>query len=193
MQLSSSEKLILVMLSEIYEHLGVKGEIDPKFVKGALYDDYTWALTWKHPGLFSGGAETPLLVKHVMDILEMWSWLKRGYKKLSDEEKELVKEKAAPFGDKVRFPGFDGNNEAEYITTAQVLTKHFDRFTELKGRIPSSYGMTLEIYDRMLSPFRKIRESQQDSLTAAQIIEILKEQTYPDKRHQTDDDLEEDD
>jgi uncharacterized protein len=37
MQLSNGEKLILFMLTEIYQQLGVRGEVDPKFVKQAIF------------------------------------------------------------------------------------------------------------------------------------------------------------
>lgn len=51
MQLSSGEKLILVMLSEVYEELSVKGEIDSTFIKAAILDNQIWGLDWKYSGL----------------------------------------------------------------------------------------------------------------------------------------------
>ena len=47
MKLTNPEKLILVMLSEIYEKLGIQGETDTKFLLNAIYEGHTWALSWK--------------------------------------------------------------------------------------------------------------------------------------------------
>ncbi len=44
MQLSDSEKLILIMLSEIHKHLGIKNGIEPEFVESAIYNEQTWGL-----------------------------------------------------------------------------------------------------------------------------------------------------
>jgi len=45
MKLTDGEKLILYMLSEIYEHLGIEGKtkIDSQFVKSAIHDGHAWA------------------------------------------------------------------------------------------------------------------------------------------------------
>jgi hypothetical protein len=42
MKLTDSEKLTLIMLCEIYEKLGIKGELDSKFVKEAIFSGNTW-------------------------------------------------------------------------------------------------------------------------------------------------------
>lgn len=44
MKLSNSERLILVMLSDLYKKLGVKGAVDPDFVQSAIYSGNPWGL-----------------------------------------------------------------------------------------------------------------------------------------------------
>jgi hypothetical protein len=46
MKLSDGEKLILIMLSDVYEKLEIEGEINPKFVKSAIGSGHPWGLKW---------------------------------------------------------------------------------------------------------------------------------------------------
>jgi hypothetical protein len=48
MKLSDGEKLILLMLSEVFEKLKVEGSIDPALVKNAIFHDHPWALKWEY-------------------------------------------------------------------------------------------------------------------------------------------------
>ena len=48
MKLTNPEKLILIMLSEIYKKLDIQDGIDPKFVESAIYSDNTWGFEWKY-------------------------------------------------------------------------------------------------------------------------------------------------
>ena len=52
MQLSNAEKLMLVMLSEIHEKLGIEEGVDSHFVKEAIYTDNTWHYHGKCKVLF---------------------------------------------------------------------------------------------------------------------------------------------
>jgi len=73
MKLSDGEKLILFMLSELYEKLGIEGEMDPKFIKSAICSGNTWGLKWQYTGIFDSGETKPELVTEVANILDMWS------------------------------------------------------------------------------------------------------------------------
>lgn len=175
MELSEGEKLILIMLSEIHEKLKIDDGIDPKLVRDAIYGEYTWALAWQYPGLVGGGEnKTPPVVSKVLDILEMWELLEHSYNQLQSADKAKVKADTTPSGYDVRFRGFDGNNETEYMATAGVLINHLDRFSIFKGRDLNSHMPSLETYGRMLEVFLPIRRSHSlGMLNAEQIIEIL--------------------
>lgn len=175
MELSEGEKLILIMLSEIYDNLKIKGEIDPKFVREAIYDESTWALAWKYPGIVgSVGESTPPVVKDVLDVLEMWELLEHSYNQLQAADKERVKTEAKPSGYDVRFRGFDGNHETEYMAAARVLIDDLDRFSLFKGRDLNSHMPSIENYRRMLAVYRLLRHTHDfDVLNAEHIIAVL--------------------
>jgi uncharacterized protein len=61
--LSDGEKLTLLMLCDLCENGNVKGEIDPEFVRSAIYSDYAWALHWKYPFIPFVSKETPVIVR----------------------------------------------------------------------------------------------------------------------------------
>ena len=111
MNLTNSEKLILIMLSDIYEKLGIDSSsgIDPKFVKSAIFSDNTWGLEWEYTGIFSDKNEpTPPEVTEVVNFLDMWDFIERAYEKLDDAGKKELEDKVdSPFGKHVKFRGFD--------------------------------------------------------------------------------------
>src|SRR5262249_42597118 len=134
MTLSDGEKLILVMLCDLYKHLKVKSDIDPDFVLAAIHNNHPWGLRWTYPGIYSG-EEPPSreLVLETADIMQMWSTLERSYAQLSQPEKQQIERDAEPFGRDVRFEGFDANHEPQH-SVAQFLVDELNRFEEFKGR-----------------------------------------------------------
>lgn len=184
MELSSGEKLILIMLSEIYEHLEIDGDIDPQLVKNAIFGEQTWGLAWAYPGIVgSSETKTPAVVKEVLDILEMWEQLEYSYNQLQPADKVRIEKEAEPFGSHVQFRGFDGNHETEYMAAAGFLVNDLERFSIFKGRDLNSHMPSLDTYGRMLAVYKSIRNSHEfGPLNTDQIIKILKEQAYPGRR-----------
>src|ERR1051326_4132312 len=111
MHLTDGEKLILVMLSDIHERLGIENSVDPKFVKAAIHSGNTWALEWQFPGIFDPSDPPREVVSEVVDILGMWSSIELAYKRLPVEDQERVKAEAKSLD--ATFRGFDGNNECD--------------------------------------------------------------------------------
>jgi uncharacterized protein YfbU (UPF0304 family) len=183
MKLSDGEKLILTMLCDLSEHLKVNGEIDPSFVRSALNDDQTWGIPWKYRALFSEPRETPSHVEVVLDVLGMWDLIEVSYDALKDTDKKRIEIEAAPFGTDVRFWGFDGNNETEYLAVADFLVEKLERFERFKGRVVNSHMPSLETYSRLLSAYKPLRASLHGRLfNTDEIIQILKEMTHPSQR-----------
>jgi uncharacterized protein YfbU (UPF0304 family) len=176
MNLSNGEKLILIMLTEVYKKLEIKGDVDPDFVQEAIFSGNTWGLKSKHSGIFVTDEDNPEVRKEVIDILAMWSILESSYERLSPEDKELIKVEAQPFGNDVKFRGFDGNNEGSYMGIASFVINHLDRFTEFKGRDLNSHYESLDGYRRMCSVYDPMVVASGRDLSANQIIEIIKEQ-----------------
>lgn len=182
MQLSDGEKLILIMLSEIHQKLGIENGVDSKLVQSAIFSGNLWALNSEFSGIFHGSEPTPELVTETLDILDMWRFVERSYESLSNSDKTQV-EKEAPLGKYVQFTGFDGNTEAEYSCAARFLIDELHRFEEFKGRELNSHMPSIGPHRRMLAVFLPMRNSLGSSdLTATQIIEILRQRVHPEAR-----------
>jgi hypothetical protein len=119
----------------------------------------------------SGSESTPSVVK---DVLEMWELLEHSYNRLQATDREKVKAETKPSGYDVRFSGFDGNHETEYMAAARVLINDLDRFSLFKGRDLNSHMPSIETYQRMLAVYQPLRYNHDfDVLNAEQIIAIL--------------------
>lgn len=183
MKLSDGEKLIVLMLSELYEGLGVKGEIEPDFLKSAIFSDQLWGIPWKYSGIPFDDTETPEIVKEVLDILDMWSFIERSYSELNDEQKAKLEKDAEPFGKEPKFNGFDGNNESEYMGTAMFLVNELDRFVEFKGRSFNCHHPSIDMHRRMLEVYEPMRRNLSFQLLSVDnLTAILRAMVHPSRR-----------
>jgi len=183
MRISDSEKLILLMLCDLYDKNGVEGDIDHDFIREAIFDQQTWAIPWKFSGIPFEDQETPSNVKYVLDILQMWSIIEYSYAELSEKDKTTLQHDAAPFGENPRFNGFDGNNESELLVAAEFIINKLDRFHEFKGRYLNSHSPSIDGYDRMLKVYNKAFESNMGRpLSLEQLTVILSEIRHPSNR-----------
>jgi uncharacterized protein YfbU (UPF0304 family) len=157
--LSNGEKLITVMLADVMKGLKIKSETNTDFVKNVIYGGHYWALGWEMPGLFHDHIDKRSRVSFVVDVLDMWSFLEEAFHKLSDDDKARLAKAADPFGNHVQFPGFDGNNESEYMSIARFLIEDLNRFSRFKDRSDdlNSHHATLEKYGNMYRAFEPIR------------------------------------
>jgi uncharacterized protein len=176
MELRDGEKLILIMLSEIHEHLKIRGEIDPRFVREAICSGSAWGLSWQYPGVFGTQEANESVRREVVDFLDMWSFIEWSHNSLSPTDKERVAE-ASPLGSNVQFYGFGGNSESEHLNVARFVIAQLDRFSEFKGRILNSPLPSVRAYRRMYAAFQSMRKSLfgNRNLEPTQIIQLLKE------------------
>ena len=178
-----SEKLMISMLCDIGRQLKMKDGIDPDFVASALYGGHNWALRWQYQGVFHGHEDSEQAVCDVVDILDMWFFIENAYAQLLKKDKDRIKKEAEPFGSHVKFPGFDGNHETEYLGIARFLIEDMGRFSIFKGRELNSHAPLIAPYKRMLAVFEPIRPTLVGrELTATEIIELLKAKMHPDHR-----------
>jgi uncharacterized protein YfbU (UPF0304 family) len=183
MKISDGEKLILLMLSEIYERLEIDGEIDSKFIKEAIFSNNLWALPWKYSGIPFEDQEDPEIVGEILDILEMWNLIEYSYSELSEQDKLKLEVDAKPFGKNPKFPGFDGNNESEYMGMASFIVNELNRFEDFKGRSFNSHAPSLDGHRRMLSVFNDVRKNMDfGPLPESSLAKILKERIHPENR-----------
>lgn len=181
MDLRNSEKLILLMLSDIHQHFKINGEIDAKLIKAAIFSDNTWGLEYAMSGLFDSRESTPKEVKEVWNILEMWSRIESSYQQLSPENKAKVKEEA-PFH-AIEFNGFDGNNESEYMNIASFIIKDLQRYDEFSKRDINSHISSIDGYRKMLAVFEPIKSLYAEPfLSAEEISKVLGARAYRQSR-----------
>lgn len=179
MKLTSAEKLTLVMLSEVYEKLGINGEVDPDFVKSAIFSENTWALTMGMPGIVGDERdETPPNVRFVMEVMDMWESVELSIRNLDDKQREDLDRRAAPYGSSSKFEGFDGNNEGELGSIARFLVEKMNRFADFAGRSFNSHVPSVEGYKRMMEVHRPL-EGSWGHLSVDELVNVLMAKRHP--------------
>jgi|TARA_R110000782_G_scaffold82779_14_gene162656 uncharacterized protein YfbU (UPF0304 family) len=180
LKFSDGEKLITLMLCEFYKHLKIDGEIDPSFVEAAFHGGRYWGLEWEYSGIFHGHEDSEKTVREVVDVLDMWRLIERSHAKLSKKDKERVEKEAEPYGRKVEFQGFDGNDESEHMGVADFMINKLNRFSEFKNRELNSHSFKIDGYRCMVRTFKPMMEARpgMSLLNAGQIIELLNAQSH---------------
>lgn len=159
--LSDGEKLIAVMLGDLITKLDVKVDINVDLVQKIILGGHYWALGWELPGIFHDHIDKQSQVRFVVDVLNMWMSLEEAFEALDNPDKEQLAKETDPLGKHVHFPGFDGNNETEYLGIARFLIEELKRFSRFKDnrRDLNSHHPTRETYARMFRTFEPIRKT----------------------------------
>lgn len=157
MEIRDSEKLILVLLTDIYDKLGVDTGIDTKVIREAIYGGHHWAIGWEHQGVFPTRVDSDEDVTLVVNVLDMWDFIERAAEGLAEPDRQELRERAAPFGEHVSFHGFDGNNESQAMSIARMLIGPMGRWERFARRDLNSHMPTIDGYRRMLAVFEPIR------------------------------------
>ena len=149
-ELSLKERLFLSIQLRILEKLSPDEAESLATWRKAIDEGYSL-----HYGDFDGWILDELDkegCREVLDILEMHSRLLDGYNQLKD--------KTGIDPDKLKFLGFDGNDEGQYLGYAQYFIRDKDRYNELKdaGDGLNSHGPFLQVYRRMLKVWRPLKD-----------------------------------
>ncbi len=180
MDLSSGERLIVLMLAEIMEKIGATKEFDPKFISKCVANGNIWAIEELYSGILDAEEPRSDIRTEVGDILDMWMILEESISNLSDSDREALKAAAYPFGEKVEFPGFDQSRESVHARVANCLVKDMDTFRHFQGRQLTHGIMNLEGYRRMYQAFEPLRPNLADRYpTVDEIAAILIAQSHP--------------
>ncbi|EBY1909361.1 hypothetical protein ZQ27_004389 [Salmonella enterica subsp. enterica] len=185
MKYSQQEKLQIQMLCDIHRALKIKNSFDPDFIDEAVSTDSYWALRWKHPSL-DDGEEDPEEVQLFVDTFDMYEILQYTYNHFSDEDKADVAESIPHFNGEasLAFPGFDGNNETNYLTIGGML-KRMGRFSGKEELTKNSHMPSVEIYRRMLEVFLPARAKNwihDVGITKQDFIDTLNARVHPENR-----------
>lgn len=170
---TNEQRFIIALLCDLYKEPS-KRELDPNLVATAIYGGHDWALTWQYSGIFPGEPDSRNHVSFVTDTLDMWSHIEHGYSKLSPEDKEKVKAAVPYLGEEPQFTGFDGNNEAEFMSIAWMMVDQMGRFSNFKGRSFNSHMPKVARYRDMLAVWPDVRATlHKVDMTADQLVQLL--------------------
>lgn len=186
MRPTPTEKLILSMLCDLARDRNHMEGIDPNFVQYAIGGGHYWALGLKYPDIFGGRADSPDLVREVVDILEMWTVLEHHYDHFEETDKARVASEAEPYGTDVKFMGFYPNEESSHKGIAEFLIEHIGNYPRFKGRNLITTRPVVDWYRRMLQVYKPMYKSllsgRNRNLSASDIVALLMEQVHPDNR-----------
>jgi uncharacterized protein YfbU (UPF0304 family) len=108
----------------------------------------------------------PDVAKEVVEILQLHRILIFSAQKLKIGDEEILEE--------IKFAGFDGNLEPEYLLYAQFYCESQDYYKEL--HVTNSHHRTLNRYYRMLKKYEELGKP--NHLTEAQIREVVEAGTF---------------
>jgi uncharacterized protein YfbU (UPF0304 family) len=104
----------------------------------------------------------------VWDVLQMFEVLEDSYKELTDSQREEIDPR------RIKFSGFDGNNEAEYLMYVEFIVKDMGRFKWLCDRESlNSHMPRLSRYSRMLGMWEQVRSDEYSSLDLEQFKAVI--------------------
>jgi uncharacterized protein YfbU (UPF0304 family) len=111
--------------------------------------------------------------EHVLSILGIYSDLRDSYDRLTDKsgiDEHLVK-----------FPGFDGNNEAELLLFARALSQNGNYAETIGKDAKNSHMPTTAMYQRMIVEWKNLGEPR-FPISRENILRITGARTHPDSR-----------
>jgi uncharacterized protein YfbU (UPF0304 family) len=161
MKLTDQERIILINQNRILALLDEDNA-----------DDYQKVITVLEKGLVTEYEEVLYLeppmsetdCREVLDILTMFNALYYSYDRL--EDKGGIDEL------KVRFIGFEGNNEGRQLGYARYLIEQDDHYTHLvDGKDLDSHGPVIDGYREMLDRYKALGEPR--LLTREQLLEVV--------------------
>lgn len=176
------EKLTIAMLCDLHKKLGVESRYDLDLVTQAVDDDDFWILKWAYNEFYE--VDIPREVSFVGNVFDMFSFIERGYRALSPDEKAKVDQSSDHVAAWLAFSGYDGNNEGRYRRIADTMVNRLDRYTDFKDVAnKNSHCPMVGIYTRMYAAFEPIRATLIGrELTADEIIRVVSEAPHPDNR-----------
>ncbi|ENA1760200.1 YfbU family protein [Yersinia ruckeri] len=185
MKYTQQEKLQTMMLCEIYRAMDIQSSFNPDLLEEALSNDQYWAIDWEYPGLQSN-EETPENVKLFVDTYDMYDIIKYTYEHLNEADKAEVTQSVSHFNEDhhLHFPGFDGNNETEFLIIGGLL-KTMGRFSGGEDLTKNSHIPSVGVYKRMLEVFTPARANNWThdvGIPKQELIDTLNARIHPDNR-----------
>ena len=154
MELTDAQRLILVNQLEILMRLKPTAEEKRRYGRAQhillngyefLYDEANVVGTLSPP-------VSEAVSKKVYEVFEMFRILDAAIEKLPQGQKSGLPESS------LRFSGFDGNHETDYMAFARFLCHEMNLFTEQKKSKFNSHCPMVATYNRMLGTFVVVKK-----------------------------------
>ncbi|WP_160319199.1 YfbU family protein [Pseudomonas libanensis] len=177
------EQLTVQMLCAIYKKLGIDDGFDPDLVSSAIASNDLWVLDWAYD-IKDEQSHKPPHVTAVVDTLDMYSFLRDSFERLSPADQATVEGEVPHASSLVEFRGYDGNNELEYRRAVRYLVNDLDRFESIKDVATlNSHSPVVEMYARMYEVFKPIRAQLINRLMGPhEIVAVLQAAVHPSNR-----------
>lgn len=104
----------------------------------------------------------------VLDVLDMYSSFCHSFKEM-ETPTDLT-------ADKIKFPGFDGNNETMYMAYTRYFINDLNRFGDIKDSSLTSYNSHIPMipkYRKMVARWKELRIGFSHQLSEENIQELL--------------------
>ena len=160
-ELTDKERLFLANQHEILGHLN-KDNSDYHFkLAEQLRDGHEWLYSQSFDNFSENLPDDA--AELFLNILQIYEMIQDTYDGLSD--KSLISEH------QIKFPGFDGNNETEFMGFVDALEKD-NRFVDvIQTGNRNSHSPKVHVYERMIAKWQAFGKPY--NLTTEQLIEIL--------------------
>ncbi|MHC2489138.1 uncharacterized protein YfbU (UPF0304 family) [Sinorhizobium meliloti] len=172
---TAEQRLMIALLCDLHKKPDER-EFRPeniKLIMEAICGGHDWAIDWEMGAMFPESVDRDEDVRFVTDVLDMWEFIELRWSRLGEEDKQRVRD-GVPYLTDPQFIGFDGNNEAEYLSIARMLVESMNRFSSFRGRSLNSHGPKVDRYRQMLTRWPDIRGTlHRGELTVEQMIELL--------------------
>lgn len=151
MTLTKTERLILANQYRILGHLDPENADYYGRSQKALERGYESAIDNLFEPIVDGLSASQC--SFVINVMAMYDALQRSQMSAGDASGVTANE--------VRFPGFDGNNETDYMSYARFVVDHEDRFTSLEttGHGFNSHMPSRGRYQAMLGEWQSLGKS----------------------------------
>ena len=181
MEMTKAERLIVLMLCDLYKSPGEDKIFNPKLVEYAIAQGQLWALSWEYGDLLSAPSPTKEQVDLVAEVMTMWQVIEAFMSRFTPEEREEIASATDHSLDLLKFQGF---YEEPYRSIFSFMLEELGQWSNFAGRDYSKMLPVLGADLRMLAKYKEIRDANgfDLKLTPAQIIEILNERTHPENR-----------
>ena len=160
-ELTDKERLFLANQHEILGHLNTDNSDYHFKLAEQLRDGHEWlysqSFDYFSENLPSEDADL------VLDILQVYELIGDTYSRLSD--------KSGISDTQVKFPGFDGNNETEFMGFVDALEKDGRYVHVIKAGQKNSHSAKVHVYERMIANWEALGKTM--PLTKEQLLEIL--------------------